>query len=188
MKMKSAKVMLALLVMVAGVGCDDRADNTPGMPDTAPSIRGEVTAATTQSIRVEENPTEAYGSAKADVRLTAKTTVFRQDGSVTDASELHKGQIVRVWFTGPVAESYPVLANGGTMLIERADIVHVKERHEARLMAIPGVVDVGIGQRDGRVCIVVMVETRTPQIDDRVPDTLDGFPVFIEVTGPIVAQ
>jgi len=186
--MKSIQVMLALLVMMAAVGCEDSADNTPGMPDTAPSIRGEVTAATMQSIRVEENPAEASGSAKADVRLTANTVVLRQDGSVTDASELRKGQVVRVWFTGPVAESYPVLANGGTILIERGDIVQVKERHEARLMAIPGVVGVGIGQRDGRVCIVVMVETRTPQIDDQVPDTLDGFPVLIEVTGPIVAQ
>lgn len=186
--MKPIRVMLSLLLMTASVGCEDSADNTPRMPGTAPSIRGEITAATTHSIRVEENPAQASGSAKADVRVTAKTSVLRQDGSVTDASELRTGQIVRVWFTGPIAESYPVLTSGGTIVIERGDIVAVKERHEARLMAIPGVVGVGIGQRDGRVSIIVMVETRTPQIDHRVPDTLESFPVYIEVSGPIVAQ
>ena len=68
-----------------------------------------------------------------------------------------------------------------------ADIVTVKERHEAELMAIPGVVGVGIGERDGTEVIVVYVEKRTAQVDREVSDTLEGYPVFIEVTGPINA-
>jgi hypothetical protein len=136
---------------------------------------------------VEEKPDEASGSAKADVRVTGTSKVLRRDGSVTDATEFRIGQKLKVWFTGPVAESYPVQSNADVIVIERGDIVTVKEGNEAGLMAIPGVVGVGIGECNGHVCIIVMVEERTPQIDRDVPDTLDGFPVYIEVTGPIVA-
>lgn len=67
------------------------------------------------------------------------------------------------------------------------DIVDVKERHEAQLMAIPGVVGVGIGEAAGEAVIVVYVEKRTPQIEQDVPKELEGYPVVVEVSGPIVA-
>jgi hypothetical protein len=70
---------------------------------------------------------------------------------------------------------------------DQDNILTVKERHEAELMAIPGVVGVGIGERDGAEVIVVYVEDRTAEIDRNVPDTLEGYPVLIEVTGPIIA-
>jgi hypothetical protein len=69
----------------------------------------------------------------------------------------------------------------------RDPILTVKERYEAELMSIPGVVGVGIGERDGDIVIVVMVEERTDLIDKRVPAMLEGYRVIIEETGPIIA-
>lgn len=77
---------------------------------------------------------------------------------------------------------------GATNSGDRADIVTVKERHEAELMAIPGVVGVGIGERDGTEVIVVYVEKWTREIAREVPDTLEGYLVLIDVTGPIIAN
>ena len=77
---------------------------------------------------------------------------------------------------------------GAEKATERTDdILTVKERHEGQLLAIPGVVGVGIGERAGEQHVVVMVEERTAEHDRQVPDTLEGYPVLIEVTGPIDA-
>ena len=70
---------------------------------------------------------------------------------------------------------------------DQDSILTVKERHEAELMAIHGVAGVGIGERDGTEIIVVYVEKRTAELDREVPDKLEGYPVVIEVTGPIIA-
>ena len=98
-----------------------------GLPATAPSIEGRVTAVTRSgerigTIRVEERPSDASGSAKASVRIDQRTTVLRGSES-TDFNALQVGQWVRVWFTGPVAESYPVQATGGTVAIDSSATV-----------------------------------------------------------------
>jgi hypothetical protein len=67
------------------------------------------------------------------------------------------------------------------------NILTVKEKYESELMAIPGVVGVGIGDCNGKQCIVVLIQDRTAQTDREMPGTLDGYPVQIEVTGPIKA-
>jgi hypothetical protein len=68
------------------------------------------------------------------------------------------------------------------------DIVGVKERHEAALMSVPGVVGVGIGDCDGQPCIKVFVKERTPELEGQIPKQLEGFKVDIETTGPIEIQ
>jgi hypothetical protein len=67
------------------------------------------------------------------------------------------------------------------------NILTVKGKYEGELMAIPGVVGVGIGDCNGKECIVVLIRDRTAQVDREMPGTLDGYPVQIEVTGPIKA-
>jgi hypothetical protein len=67
------------------------------------------------------------------------------------------------------------------------DIESVLAKHEARLMAIPGVTGVGIGERDGRAVIVVMVTTTASQLESQIPKSLDGFAVVLEVSGEISA-
>jgi hypothetical protein len=81
--------------------------------------------------------------------------------------------------------------------IERARAV--KQRHEAALLAHPGVVGVGIGlrQRGGEltneVCIVVMVRRKRPSeeleaADELLPHMIDGVPVDVQEVGEIAAQ
>ncbi|HEX7081505.1 MAG TPA: hypothetical protein VF329_10860 [Gammaproteobacteria bacterium] len=71
----------------------------------------------------------------------------------------------------------------------QASIQDVKARHEARLMATPGVVSVGIGRdSDGRPVIVVGVEREGPETRESLPETLDGYPVQTRVVGRIEAQ
>jgi len=67
-----------------------------------------------------------------------------------------------------------------------SDVERVQERHEDRLMATPGVVGVGVGERHGRPVLLVMVKERTPEVD-RLPQEIDGVPVEVEVTGEIEA-
>ncbi|MDA1257791.1 MAG: hypothetical protein O3C10_08105 [Chloroflexi bacterium] len=55
------------------------------------------------------------------------------------------------------------------------------------LMALPGVVGVGIGEHGGEPCIRVMVDTATPTIRAGIPDQLSGYPVIVDETGPIKA-
>jgi hypothetical protein len=67
-----------------------------------------------------------------------------------------------------------------------SSVSNVKQRHEADLMAIEGVEGLGIGQDAiGDVAIVVYV--RDEGVAKRIPRTLDGLNVQVQVTGPIDA-
>lgn len=93
-------------------------DATAAIPRTTPSIIGQVTAIALPMIVVEEKPAEPHGSAKARVRITDGTKVLRRDEGAVSATELRVGQQVKVWFTGPVMESYPLQATAGVIVIE----------------------------------------------------------------------
>ena len=60
--------------------------------------------------------------------------------------------------------------------------------HTDRLMALPGVVGVGQGERGGRPTVMVLVVQRSDSLDRAIPDSLDGFAVEIRETGVIEAQ
>ena len=64
----------------------------------------------------------------------------------------------------------------------------VKQRHEAELMRIPGVVGVGVGQCDEQACIKVLVERQTPEVAAVVPTNLEGIRVVLEEIGQVSAQ
>jgi hypothetical protein len=78
-------------------------------------------------------------------------------------------------------------AFGGGSTSPSGDIGAAKERHESSIMGVPGVVGVGIGECEGEPCIRVFVEDRTPELERRIPERLEGFKVDIEATGPIQA-
>jgi hypothetical protein len=69
------------------------------------------------TVRVEERPQEASGSAKGVFRVGERTDV-RRTGGAARADELRQGQRVRVWVTGPVAQSYPVQATARLIVID----------------------------------------------------------------------
>ncbi len=68
--------------------------------------------------------------------------------------------------------------------------IEIKTRHEAALLALPGVVGVGVGllppghPQGGRLAIVVLVRGGPPQ---GLPPQLEGFPVDVVEAGDIEA-
>jgi hypothetical protein len=50
-------------------------------------------------------------------------------------------------------------------------------------MAIPGVVGTGIGLCDSAPCLKVFAAERTAEIREQIPDSVEGYPVRVEVTG-----
>jgi len=73
-------------------------------------------------------------------------------------------------------------------------IADVLAAHQQELLALPGVVGIGVGQcrgggEGGSVpCIVVMAAVASPELSRRLPSSLDGHPVELRVTGPITAR
>jgi hypothetical protein len=68
------------------------------------------------------------------------------------------------------------------------DIEQAFNDHHDRLMAVPGVTGLGIGRKDGKPAIVILVKQLTPDLQARLPRSLSGHPVVVEQSGEIVAQ
>jgi hypothetical protein len=69
----------------------------------------------------------------------------------------------------------------------RNTIEEVYKRRSDQLMAISGVVGIAIGEREGKPCIMVLVDKRTPELINKIPSELEGYPVVVQETGPIRA-
>ena len=68
----------------------------------------------------------------------------------------------------------------------RPDIDAVKESHTKELMALEGVVGVYVGRLDdGSPCIAVMVVKKSPELEKKIPTSLEGYRVTIDETGEI---
>lgn len=109
-----------LVVAAAVAGCVAAAP-----PDGDPSIRGAITSITPAgdggAILVESAGKPLFDYDKASVRIDRKTTLLRQTVSgpyeTIVFEDLAEGQRVDVWFEGAVAESYPVQARAGTLVV-----------------------------------------------------------------------
>jgi hypothetical protein len=67
-------------------------------------------------------------------------------------------------------------------------IREVKAKHEGRFLAMPGVVSIGIGRDpDGKSIIVVGLDRPRPETFKQLPKVLDGYPVRVEIIGPVKA-
>lgn len=64
-------------------------------------------------------------------------------------------------------------------------IHEVLEEHRETWMARPEVTGTGIGRCEGDPCIVLYLLRRTEAVQEAVPDSVDGHPVRLEVTGRI---
>jgi hypothetical protein len=70
-----------------------------------------------------------------------------------------------------------------------ATIQQVKADNEQRLMALSGVVSVGIGRdADGKPVIVIGLDGPRPQTVSALPQHIDGYPVQTQIIGPVKAQ
>ena len=122
MRTQSGRVAsLAALVPLLALGCREP---VPEVPRGPASIAGYVTAVTPGdggggSIRVERDSSTESGEPKAVVFVTPSTTIIvpSAPGEV-DFRVFAVGQWVRVWYTGPVRESYPVQADAATIVVD----------------------------------------------------------------------
>ena len=112
---------LALVLLSACTSDDDAAPAADG-----PDIRGVITSITagsgdvTGSVRIEGAIDQDTAYDKAVVRVEGDTRIFRQAGNAlmeVTFSDLTVGQTVEAWFTGPVAESYPVQVKASQIVI-----------------------------------------------------------------------
>ena len=67
-------------------------------------------------------------------------------------------------------------------------IQEVLREHTPRLMAVQGVVGTGQGECDGAPCVVVFVVASSPELSAQLPDSLDGYPVDVRVSGEVRAR
>lgn len=100
---------------------------SPTEPNRSADIAGRVTQVTTTGtftgiIRVETVPSDNTGSPKAIATVDGVTVIFRLDRAEGEFRSLAVGQWVRVWFDGPVQESYPVRGLAGTVTIDSAAV------------------------------------------------------------------
>jgi hypothetical protein len=119
----------AAMAVVAGCG----GPTGGGTPSPTPSAdgRADITGVVRELTRtgaddgrpvllVVGDPSATNSVDRASVRVTPGTTVWGPAGEGRDelsAADLAVGQRVAVWFTGPVAESYPVQATAGDIEI-----------------------------------------------------------------------
>jgi hypothetical protein len=208
---------LVLVMMTAAWGCGNKggsgisggSDGIGGLPSGSPDITGSIESISGDArgfadpgevvgaILVEGTPGVASAYDRASVSINGRTRIFtRAPGAEpvpADILALGIGRQVEVWFTGPVAESYPVQALADVIYVvvkgeAAADIFQVKDANTAELMSVPGVVGVGIGGTAGEMHIVVYLENASPELKARIPSELGGYPVVVEVTGTITPQ
>ena len=79
------------------------------------------------------------------------------------------------------------------MIIEIKKIVGMKveevlKKYTDSLMIIPGVVGTGQGLFGGKSCIKVFVVKKTSELENKIPKTLEGYPVKIKETGVFRAE
>jgi len=68
-------------------------------------------------------------------------------------------------------------------------IQETKQQHEAELLALPGVVSVGIGRNEvGTPAIIIGLDRSRPGTEARIPKTLVDHPVIVQIIGPIRTQ
>ena len=102
---------------------------SPSAPPSAPAdITGAVSdlAVSTGSdslpvFLVVADPGSTSSVDRASVRVARDTVVWTAEGVRGAASDLARGERVAVWFSGPVAESYPVQATAGVVQIQLSD-------------------------------------------------------------------
>lgn len=83
----------------------------------------------------------------------------------------------------PEDRTEPAASSEVTMSIEAA-----QEQLTAKLISMPGVTGIAIGECGGKPCVKIMLEKKTQELMAEIPSTYEGFPVIVEETGEIRAQ
>ena len=62
-------------------------------------------------------------------------------------------------------------------------IEQVQEEHTDEWMAIAGVQGTAIGLSEGKPCILILSSVKPETLQDKIPSTVQGYPVVIKETG-----
>jgi hypothetical protein len=65
--------------------------------------------------------------------------------------------------------------------------IEVKRKHEKAWMSLDGVIAVGIGLYSGSPAIIISVKKESDKIRNKLPESVEGIPVVIKITGEINA-
>jgi hypothetical protein len=75
----------------------------------------------------------------------------------------------------------------GENIMTAKTIQEVLKENNKELLSVPGVVGTAQGVCDNKPCIKVYVTRKTRELDKKIPDILEGYPVVIEETGEFQA-
>lgn len=101
--------------------CVQPGQHPPDQPvaNTEPPLCTGPTPEYLETILIEEQPNQ-YGGHKASVRLPRDSMLLAEttDGRIRIGfDELRVGQVVRTWFDGPIAESYPLKTTASILVV-----------------------------------------------------------------------
>jgi ABC-type Fe3+-hydroxamate transport system substrate-binding protein len=116
-------IAVSALLAVLAAACGSSGQAPPTAPSTPADLVGQITSVVPAgefpgTIRVEANPGIANAGAKAIVKVLGSTTILLVAGTPGQFRALAIGQWVRVWFNGPVAESYPVQGVAAAVVVD----------------------------------------------------------------------
>jgi len=118
--------LTAALAVVLLSACAGDGDAAPAPITGDPDIRGAITSISAGdgdvigSVRIVGAIAQDTAYDRAVVRVESDTRILRGAGNATmevTFGDLTVGQTVEAWFTGPVAESYPVQAKASQIVI-----------------------------------------------------------------------
>jgi len=81
----------------------------------------------------------------------------------------------------------PVIEGEGNQDMSQLKIEDVLKEHTDELMSLPGVVGTGQGLCDGNPCIKIFVMELTPELEEKIPKSINGYKVVVEATGQFQA-
>jgi len=123
MNRRTSRVALLIVLVLAAVMAVSVTACSLRLPTDVPGITGDITSVVPgdgrpASIFVEggKQPDGAVAQA-AMVTIQPGTQVFGPDGKTADPATIVQGATVKVWFEGPVAESFPVQGSAGAVQV-----------------------------------------------------------------------
>ena len=124
---RAALAASAVLAAVVAGGCGGSTAQPAPSATAPPSIPAGITGTIHQLTRdadsgqtvilVVDDGAIQGAVDRASVKVTSDTVVWMLKGGTGTAADLGPGQMVSVWFDGPVAESYPVQATAADIRI-----------------------------------------------------------------------
>jgi hypothetical protein len=129
MRLRDSAIAVVAALALAGVAaaCGGHGGSASPSPTAPPAVPADITGTIHDLARNEatglpvllvvDDGAMPGAPDRASVSVTADTVVWMLKGGRGSAAALGAGQMVSVWFDGPVAESYPVQAKAGVIRI-----------------------------------------------------------------------